>query len=184
MASTKLPIERIATTRLKEISLMPRSRLTASWSRFVVTLISALCLGSLALVAGCGGSDGGAPKLDDPTAVGSDLVNEYATLIQTKNAKALDDFVSDAFIIQRADGSSSEKEAYLQDFPDVGSFTISDVSALQAGDVLVVRWSISVEEVVNGTRLSSEPAPRLSTFAWEDGRWRLTSHANFAAPAQ
>ena len=94
----------------------------------------------------------------------------------------LQEFLSEAFIIQRADGSNDEKATYLQNIPDIADFTITDVTALQADNALIVRWNLTVNEVIDGKPYSTQPAPRLSTFVYNDGDWQLTSHANFNAP--
>jgi hypothetical protein len=92
--------------------------------------------------------------------------------------------LSDAFTVQRADGSSAGKEEYLSDFPEVGRFRIGDLDAKQDGDALVVRYESTVEEErIEGEPFAADPAPRLSTFVWSDGDWRLSSHANFNVPA-
>jgi hypothetical protein len=142
-----------------------------------------LLAGAIILGVACSDSDGGsAATLDNPDETGSELVNEYITLLQQKDEAGLRSFLSDAFIIQRADGSSAEKAAYLENLPDIGEFTITEVTAHQAEDALIVRWLLTVNEVINGQTYSTEPAPRLSTFVYLDGDWRLSSHANFNAP--
>lgn len=144
-----------------------------------VALLMMLILGA------CGISDSdGADDLDDPSATGLALVEQYAELISAKDTDALDDFISDAFIIQRADGSFRLKDDYLENLPDLEDWTLSEVEAVQDGDALTVRWFISVHSVVDGVQTSTEPAPRLSTFIYHDDDWRLTSHANFNAPTE
>ena len=153
-------------------------------SRLPATKLATV-LFTVALVFGvaCSDSDGNsASRLNSPVETGTELVNRYITLLQEKDVEGLRDFLSDAFMIQRADGSNSEKTAYLQNIPQIGEFTITDVSALQAADALIVRWSLTVDEVINGQTYSTEPAARLSTFVYQDGDWRLSSHANFNAP--
>ena len=58
-----------------------------------------------------------------------------------------------------------------------------DVQAVQSGNLLTVRWSIEVDELINGKMVNRGNAPRLSTFVWRDGEWKLSSHANFNLPA-
>jgi hypothetical protein len=147
--------------------------------RVALALSVAVLLG---LSAACGGG-GDAPKLSQPDAVGLEVATEYVTLLQENDLPGLQAFISDAFIIQRADGSTATKSDYLTKLPQIGPFEIGDVTARQAGSTLVVRWTITVQEVINGSTYNTAPAPRLSTFAWNDGRWQLTSHANFNAPA-
>ena len=50
---------------------------------------------------------------------------------------------------------------------------------MQDADVLTVRWTVVVDAVLNGQKYGTEEAPRLSSFVWVDGRWRLLTHANF-----
>lgn len=151
---------------------------------FGAKLIQLVLLTTLVLGVACGDDDDGdsAAKVGDPNQTGAALVTRYVTLVQDKDVSGLQSFMSEAFIIQRANGSNSEKAAYLENLPDVGDFTISDVVARQAGNTLVVRWSLTVEEVIDGEQFSGEPAPRLSKFAYADGEWRLTSHANSNVP--
>jgi hypothetical protein len=155
---------------------------TSPWA-FAAKLSTLLLAAALVFGIACGGSDGdSSATLANPDQTGSELVNRYITLLKDKDTEGLRAFISDAFIIQRADGSNSEKAAYLQNIPEIGEFTITDVSALQANDALIVRWFLTVDEVINGQPYSGEPAPRLSTFVYQDGGWRLSSHANFNAP--
>src|SRR5687768_370751 len=89
---------------------------------------------TLALFASaCGDDDSAAPALDRPDTTGRELAAEFMTLLQDKDAAGLDGYLSEAFIIQRADGSSATKAGYLTRLPEIGEFTIEDVTALQAG---------------------------------------------------
>lgn len=132
--------------------------------------------------AGCG-EENGAPTLDDPDATGAELIDRYFTYLAEGDAGGLEGFLSDAFIVQRADGSTATRDDYLAKLPKLGKFEVSDLSARQDGPALVVRYDQTVqEEEIGGERFQSKPAPRLSTFVWEDGDWRLSSHANFNVP--
>lgn len=51
------------------------------------------------------------------------------------------------------------------------------------GGTLVARYTATAEQVVEGKAYKKDPAPRLSTFVWSGGAWRLISHANFNTPA-
>lgn len=156
-----------------------RTAVSSPWG-LAVKLSTIVLAGMLIFGVAC--SSNHAAKLDNPDQTGSELVNKYITLLQNKDVDGLKSFLSDAFIIQRADGSTDQKTAYLQSIPDIGDFTIKDVTALQANDVLIVRWQLTVHEVINGQPYDTQPAPRLSTFVYQGGDWHLTSHANFNAP--
>jgi hypothetical protein len=147
----------------------------------LVMLVTALLLG----MAACGSDDdGSAPTLDDPSQTGQELVETYMSLLAAKDVDGLEDFVSDAFIRQGAEGRFATKDDYLNDLPQISNFTITDVTAKQAGDALVVRWLFTVEEVVDGKAMQTTPSPRLATFVWDDEEWNLLSHANFNPPAE
>ena len=144
-----------------------------------------LSIAVLLTLGSCGGSDDDiADELDDPDETGLELVEKYAELIVAKDVDGLEGFISDAFIIQRADGSFRDKDDYLKNLPDLTEYTISEVTAAQDGNALTVRWFISVHSVVDGVPTSTDPAPRLTTFIYQDGDWRLSSHANFNPPAE
>ena len=137
----------------------------------------------LSFAMACSGdSVADAPRLDQPGGTGGELANEFLTLLQRKDREGLQSFLSDAFIIQRADGSSSTKADYLNILPDIGPYEIGDVDARQDGNSLVVHWVLTVQQVIDGQTYKTTPAPRLSTFTWADERWRLIAHANFNAP--
>ena len=148
-------------------------------------LPAVLVAGVLTLcAAGCGNDEDGAPALENPSATGSELIDEYFTYLADGDEQGLEGFLSDAFIVQRADGSTATRDDYLTRLPELGGFEVSDLSARQGGPALVVRYDQAVqEEEIGDRRFQSEPAPRLSTFVWEDGDWRLSSHANFNVPS-
>jgi hypothetical protein len=85
-------------------------------------------------------------------------------------------------VLQRANGSFITKADYLKSIPVIGPFQITDVTARQQDAALAVRWTLTVDEVIDGKRYAGNPAPRLSTFVWGKGRWQLISHANFNVP--
>lgn len=133
--------------------------------------------------AACGSDDdGSAPELEQPDTTGRELADEFLTLLKDKDMDGLQDFLSDAFIIQRADGSFATKEEYLTKLPEIREYTIQGVTAKQDGSALTVKWEVVVEEMIDGRTYSAQPAPRLSTFTWDSDRWQMTGHANFNAP--
>ncbi|MPZ22937.1 MAG: ABC transporter substrate-binding protein [Dehalococcoidia bacterium] len=151
-----------------------------SGTAWCLSLLSAVAL--LVVSAACGSDDEGAPSLDAPAETAEELVNTYISLLAGNDVEGLEEFISDAFTIQRADGSTATKDAYLANIPEIGEFEITEVSAGQSGDALVTRWFLEVDEVIDRETWASTPAPRLSTFAWEGDGWKLLSHANFNAP--
>jgi hypothetical protein len=120
-----------------------------------------------------------APKLADPTATGHRLANTFFALLKAKDVTRLESFLSPAFQVQRADGSSSQKTDFLAKLPVVNNFVLTSFTGTQAGSTLVIRYLASVEGLVNGRPYTPGPAPRLATYAWNGTRWQLASNANF-----
>lgn len=124
------------------------------------------------------------PTLSDPSATGRELATEFMTILQEQDRTALEAFLAEGFVIQRADGSTATRDEYLEAPITVSSFELGpDVLGVQDGDVLVVRWSVEAAEATAAGALGEEVAPRLSTFVWRAGVWRMVSHANFNPPA-
>ena len=145
----------------------------------LVVIVTVLIVG-----VACGsGGNGNAPALDNPSTTGQQLVEKYMSLLAAKDVNGLKTFLSDAFLRQGAEGMFSTKDDYLSNLPQISNYTITDVTAKQSGDALVVRWLFSVQEVIGGKTLQTTPAPRLATFVWDNGNWTLLSHANFNPPA-
>lgn len=116
---------------------------------------------------------------DDAVATAKPLVTKFFTLIQNKDRAGLEQFLSPAFQVQRADGTGSGKAEYLDNLPTVQTFQLSDFTASRVGKVLVVRYLADATGVVNGNPYSPGPAPRLSVFSRGAKRWQLVAHANF-----
>jgi hypothetical protein len=119
-----------------------------------------------------------APQLSDPTATGHRLANRFFTLLRSKNIEGLQGFMSDAFQVQRANGTGASKEDFLAQLPVINNFVLSDFHGTQAGPVLVVRFEASVVGVINGAPYTPGPAPRISTYVWNGLRWQIASNAN------
>ena len=120
-----------------------------------------------------------APKLSNPTATATKLVSRFFTLIQQHDVAGLKKFVSPAFQLERADGSGMGKPAYLAALPTLSSFELTDLTASQAGTVLVARYLATATGVVNGKPYTPGPAPRLTVFVWNGSAWQIAAHANF-----
>ncbi len=147
-------------------------------------LVLALGLLALAVMFAPGASSKAAtnkpaPRLAHPTRTATRLVNEFFTLIAHKDRAGLQRFLSPAFQVQRADGSSAEKPEYLTNLATINNFQLTKVRGTQAGATLVVGYLATVEGLVNGKPYKPGPAPRLSVFAWSGTRWQLAAHANF-----
>ncbi len=154
-----------------------------AWRRRWLAAGLVVVFGALAVgMTGCGDDDSSAPVVEQPDATGLQLATRYMTLLQQKDAEGLRSFLSDAFLIQRADGSWASKEEYLGRLPEIREYTIQGVTAKQDGPVLTVKWELVVDQTINGQTYKADPAPRLSSFVWNGEKWCLASHANFNTP--
>jgi hypothetical protein len=109
------------------------------------------------------------------------LAAEFLRINQAGDATALARFLSSAFLIQRSDGTFLTKEQYLTRPSKIDAFQLSDVHGTRTGDVRVIRYTLVATIAIDGAEISQAPAPRLSTFVWRGGAWRLLMHANYAA---
>jgi len=154
-----------------------------AWRRGWTVAGFVLLLGTLLGTAACGDDDTSAPETAKPEVTGQRLAEKYMTLLRTKDRADLEEFLSQAFIIQRADGSWATKEQYLDNLPEIREYLVRAVTARQDGPVLTVKWDLVVDETIDGRTFRGDPAPRLSTFLWRGDEWQLVSHANFNTPA-
>ena len=113
--------------------------------------------------------------------LGERLVNSFMSMLQRKDAAALDQFLSPAFQIVRSNGTAATKRQYLADLPNVKSFSQSDFHATRSDGTLVVRNLAVVSVVVDGKQSASTPAARLSVFERNrtTGKWQMVAHSNF-----
>ena len=65
----------------------------------------------------------------------------------------------------------------------IDDFTLSAFRVTRSGDTLVVRFVAVAKQIIDGQLYSKDPAPRIVTYQRTDGRWQMTSNANFNAPA-
>lgn len=117
------------------------------------------------------------------TALGRQLATRFFRLLVRKDRPGLKEFLTRGWQIQRSDGSGATgRKAYLQELGSINvkRFRLSRFRVTRTGRVLIVRYRSQVTESINDSPLTQSEAPRLSTFLLHDGRWRMTSHANFA----
>ena len=151
--------------------------------RIVIPFLSVVGFG---LFTACGSDarDSAVPVLADPAATGRSLATEFLEILQKGDTGELDAFLDDSFQLQRADGSGANKAEYLANPAKVQAFKLgAELSAVQSGAVLSVRWSVVIDETINGKQIEKGEAPRLSAFVWRGDRWRLMAHANFVLPS-
>ena len=146
---------------------------------FFALFIAALALVASACNSAAPAGTSPAPSSESAATVAQPLATKLFQLLHDKDTAGLEAFLSPAFTLQRADGSSADKAAFIQRPADVVEFTISDLAATQTGNVIVARYMADVVGTANGRPYTPGPAPRLSVFVWDGSNWQLVAHANF-----
>mgnify|MGYP001817205181 FL=1 len=123
-------------------------------------------------------------QAEDPAALGTQLVEEFLDILKQPEAEKqalLADFLADEFQIVRSNGVVLDKGGYVERPATVNEVELSDALATRSGDVLVISYTLSVDEVLDGVETVTV-APRLSVFhLGDDGEWQIAAHANFGA---
>jgi len=102
--------------------------------------------------------------------------------IKAKNWNAVESRIADGFQSVHPDGPRDRAgEIALLKKMNFGDFTLSNFKSTVVGDNIVVTFTMSVAQTIDGKHLPPKPAYRLSV--WKKGAgvgWQWISHANFA----
>ena len=111
--------------------------------------------------------------------LGEDLVRELWNDFKTQNVSALEKKIAPGFQSIHEDGArDAEAELKLLKGLNLGEYTLSNFKVTQVGPAIIVSYFVSVEETIEGKRLSSKPAARLTIFLKTDNGWQWIAHAN------
>jgi len=170
--------ERVRVQESARISAVRRSR-GATAVLLLVSMVVAWTALSAVAVAGAA-ANSSAPKLKDPAATAEKLVTAWLTALQEKDSAEIAASLAPNFQIERADGTGTDRAGYIAKPAVVDTFTLDDeISAIQSGDTLTVRWAVKISEQIGDNEYRDVEAPRLTTFVWQKGRWKILSYANF-----
>lgn len=88
------------------------------------------------------------------------------------------------FQIMRSNGAGYGRDDYLsRSVPSISGkpdFLHEDIVATRHGELLVVRYFLRIDEVIEGRQIKKR-APRLTVFRQVGGAWRVVAHSNFGA---
>ena len=147
-----------------------------------VASIAAVLIAAAA-IAGCGASSYAADgSASDVNAEGTTLVTRLLEDVKTKNTGDLEKFLTPNWLLQRATGAPLTKSEFIDGLPDLTSYSISNVKALQYEDSMAVSFTATTDLIVDGTKFPGTPAPYLSSFIKVGDEWYLLSHANLNKP--
>ncbi|MCF8358746.1 MAG: nuclear transport factor 2 family protein [Prolixibacteraceae bacterium] len=110
---------------------------------------------------------------------GNSLVNELWDNLVASDTAALNLMMADEFQSVHQDGANNKtEELKLISGLSITNYTIDNLISTQDGDVLITTYMVSVEETIEGERLSKKPAARMTVFKNNDGQWQWIAHAN------
>lgn len=110
---------------------------------------------------------------------GEQLVRDLWKTWKDKDWEAVDNWLVDGFQSVHQDGARSREEEFeLLKNLDLGEYTLDNFTTTQNENVVIVTYSVSVEETIEGKVLPTAPAMRLSVFLETDKGWQWIAHAN------
>ncbi len=108
-------------------------------------------------------------------------LDPWADALFTGDPAVIEKVLAPEFQILRADGSGHIKASYLKALPQQKIRSkFSDIIATGTADVMVVRYRIETDQIINGKTVKGI-SPRLSVFRQDGASWLICAHANFAA---
>ncbi len=115
----------------------------------------------------------------------SKAVDLWVAAVTSGDKDAVAAVLAPEFQIVRDNGVAYDRDQYLaSDLPKIAAPPpIGELVATGAGDVMVVRYVLTIDATVNGAAMQAR-APRLTVFRRVDGAWLVSAHANFAAIGQ
>lgn len=122
-------------------------------------------------------------KLDT---VAKRLVTKMWKLAETNDTAGLEKFINNAFQAQDADQPRWTKQQFIAVLGKevLSDFTLSNIRATQAGDTIVVTYTATASQSVNGVELSGDPKPRMTVFVQspKTKKYTVMSHSSFNVP--
>lgn len=111
--------------------------------------------------------------------LGEKLLRQLWADMQKPDMEGIEKTIAKGFQSVHPDGSNNrEEEIKLIKGLKLGNYTLSNIKITQNESVIVATYLVSVEETIEGKRLSKTPAPRLSVFLKTDSGWKWIANAN------
>ena len=110
---------------------------------------------------------------------GENLYRQFLSAIAGQNWSAVEAMISPSFQSVHSDGTRDRiAELALIKGVNLGTYTLHDFKVTKADNHLVVTSWISIEETIDGERLSTKSSPRLSVWDKNPNGWQLIALAN------
>lgn len=115
----------------------------------------------------------------DNNDLGKVLVKEFFALVAAKDWKTLERHLAPCFQSAHSDGARDRaQEMALLKKLNLGSYKLADFKTTRQGKIVVVSYTVSAAETIDGGRTNKRPAPRLTVFSYDKTTWQLLAHAN------
>lgn len=112
---------------------------------------------------------------------GEKLERQMAADIKAKNWTAVESRIAEGFQSVHPDGIRDRAgEIALLKGMNFGEFTLGNFKSTTIGDSIVVTFTMTVAETIDGKRLPAKPAYRLSVWKKGVNGWQWICHANLA----
>jgi hypothetical protein len=112
-------------------------------------------------------------------AIAASLATRFFTLIKNKDNAGMSRFIDPAWMSLSSNGTSRDHNTFIGDLPTITDFSIDHVTARLKGFLLTARYMAKVSGNIAGHPYSADFAPRLSTFTYCSGEWKMLSQGNF-----
>jgi len=91
-------------------------------------------------------------------------------------------FMHPAFQSVHQDGArNKEEEIKLLKGLNIKDINLGNFKVTQDESLLIVTYTVTAKEVIDGKSTLANPAQRLTVFIKSDGGWKWLAHANFIA---
>ena len=110
---------------------------------------------------------------------GENLYRQFLSAIAGQNWSAVEAMIAPSFQSVHSDGIRDRiAELALIKGVNLGTYTLHDFKVTKADNHLIVTSWISIEETIDGERLSTKSSPRLSVWDKNPNGWQLIALAN------
>jgi hypothetical protein len=110
---------------------------------------------------------------------GENLYRQFLSAIAGQNWSAVEAMISPSFQSVHTDGARDYvAELALLKGANLGTYSLHDFKVTKADNHLIVTCWISIEETIDGDRLSTKSSARLSVWDKTSKGWQLIALAN------
>jgi len=110
---------------------------------------------------------------------GENLYRQFLSAIAGQNWSAVEAMISPSFQSVHSDGARDYvAELALLKGANLGTYSLHDFKVTKADNHLIVTCWISIEETIDGDRLSTKSSTRLSVWDKTSKGWQLIALAN------